>query len=277
MLERIGERLASSLELSVTLSQVAETLVPQFADHCFIDLLQGDKLVRRAQLHSRGWMPEPGSWALVGEQITYPAGHFCQQAMARMDTVIVEDMAEEQFPRAEPRQRGDLRRRRAHLGHRGAAGRPRRAARGDQPGAVRADRAPRAALQPGRPRFPQRRRQPGRGRHRQRDAVRGGAPHRAGLPDQPAAARPARAGRAGGGLQVRAGQAAGDPRPGHPDPGRRRLVRHHPAVGGPGRHRHRGRRGPRCPRGRGDGPAAGRAAGLRPGRQAARRDPAPAG
>ena len=28
------------------------------------------------------------------------------------------------------------------------------------------------------------------------------------------------------------GQAAGDPRPGHPDPGRRRLVRHHPAVRG---------------------------------------------
>jgi PAS domain S-box-containing protein len=98
VLERIGERLASSLELSVTLKQVAQTLVPQFADHCFIDLLQGDKLVRRAQLHSRGWMPEPGSWALVGEQIVYRAGHFCQQAMARMDTVIVEDMADERFP-----------------------------------------------------------------------------------------------------------------------------------------------------------------------------------
>jgi PAS domain S-box-containing protein len=93
VLERIGERLASSLELPVTLSQVAETLVPQFADHCFIDLLQGDKLVRRAQLHSRGWMPEPGSWALAGETIVYPAGHFCQQAMARMETVVVEDMA----------------------------------------------------------------------------------------------------------------------------------------------------------------------------------------
>lgn len=98
VLERIGERLAGSLELSVTLRQVAETLVPQFADHCFIDLLQGDKLVRRAQLHSRGWMPEPGTWALVGEQISYPEGHFCQQAMARMDTVVVEDMAEERFP-----------------------------------------------------------------------------------------------------------------------------------------------------------------------------------
>jgi PAS domain S-box-containing protein len=102
VLERIGERLAGSLELSVTLRQVAETLVPQFADHCFIDLLQGDKLVRRAQLNSRGWMPEPGSWAFVGEPISYPEGHFCQQAMARMDTVVVEDLAEEQFPVPRP-------------------------------------------------------------------------------------------------------------------------------------------------------------------------------
>jgi len=98
LLERIGERLAGSLELTVTLRQVAETLVPQFADHCFIDLLQGDKVVRRAQMHARGWTPEPGTWALVGEQIIYPPGHFCQQAMARMDTVVVEDMGEESIP-----------------------------------------------------------------------------------------------------------------------------------------------------------------------------------
>ena len=83
LLERIGERLAGSLELDVTLRQVAETLVPQFADHCLVDLFQADKLVRRAQLHSRGWMPEPGSWAMVGEQIAYPEGHFCQQAWSR--------------------------------------------------------------------------------------------------------------------------------------------------------------------------------------------------
>jgi len=88
VLERIGERLAGSLELSVTLRQVAETLVPQFADHCFVDLFQGDKLVRREQFHSRGWMPEPGTWALVGEAITYPRGHFCQQAMEQQDTEL---------------------------------------------------------------------------------------------------------------------------------------------------------------------------------------------
>ena len=93
LLERVGERLSHSLELDVTLRQVAETLVPQFADHCLIDLFQGDKLVRKAQLHVRGWMPEPGTWAMVGEQIRYPAGHFCEQAMARRDTVVVADLA----------------------------------------------------------------------------------------------------------------------------------------------------------------------------------------
>jgi len=98
LLERVGERLSHSLELDVTLRQVAETLVPQFADHCLIDLFQGDKLVRKAQLHVRGWMPEPGTWAMVGEQIRYPAGHFCEQAMARRDTVVVADLAELPVP-----------------------------------------------------------------------------------------------------------------------------------------------------------------------------------
>jgi PAS domain S-box-containing protein len=102
LLERIGERLASSLELDVTLRQVAETLVPQFADHCLIDLLHGDSLVRRAQLHSRGWMPEPGTWALVGEPISYPKGHFCELAMSRQDTVIVADLGEQRFPAPTP-------------------------------------------------------------------------------------------------------------------------------------------------------------------------------
>jgi PAS domain S-box-containing protein len=98
LLERIGERLARSLELDETLRQVAETLVPQFADHCLVDLFQGDKLVRRAMLNARGWMPEPGGWAAIGEQIDYPPGNFCEQAMTRRDTVVVGDMSEQRFP-----------------------------------------------------------------------------------------------------------------------------------------------------------------------------------
>jgi PAS domain S-box-containing protein len=98
LLERIGERLAHSLELDLTLRHVAETLVPQFADHCFIDLLHGDKLIRRAQINARGWTPPPGSWAQVGEQIIYPEGHFCQLAMSRLDAVVVQDLHSGQYP-----------------------------------------------------------------------------------------------------------------------------------------------------------------------------------
>ncbi len=102
LLERIGERLAGSLELGVTLRHVADTLVPQFADHCFIDLFQSDKLVRRTMTHARGWAPRPGTWASVGEQIRYPEGHFCQQAMTRLDAVVVADLADEHFPSPSP-------------------------------------------------------------------------------------------------------------------------------------------------------------------------------
>ena len=98
LLERIGERLAGSLELNVTLRHVAETLVPQFADHCFIDLLHGDKLIRRAQSNAHGWTPPPGSWAQVGEQVYYPDGHFCQQAMAQLDAVVLPDLRDRRFP-----------------------------------------------------------------------------------------------------------------------------------------------------------------------------------
>ena len=101
LLERIGERLAGSLELGVTLRHVADTLVPQFADHCLIDLFQGDKLVRRAAAHARGWTPPPGTWAAVGEQIKYPEGHFCQQAMLRQEPVVA-DMEAEHFPAPNP-------------------------------------------------------------------------------------------------------------------------------------------------------------------------------
>src|SRR5262250_25222 len=98
LLERIGERLARSLELGLTLRHVAETLVPQFADHCFIDLFQGAKVFRWAQINAGGWEPKPGTWAAVGEQINYPEGHFCQQAMARRDPVLVSNLVYTEFP-----------------------------------------------------------------------------------------------------------------------------------------------------------------------------------
>src|SRR5580658_4708185 len=98
LLERVGERLAGSLEIGTTLKHVAEMLVPQFADHCFIDLFQGDQLIRRVQRHAGDWIPPQGTWAQVGEQIHYPEGHFCQQAMARLDTIAVNDLDSGYYP-----------------------------------------------------------------------------------------------------------------------------------------------------------------------------------
>jgi PAS domain S-box-containing protein len=97
LLERIGERLAGSLELETTLRRVAETLVPQFADHCFIDLYSGDRLYRRVSRHAGGWEPPPGTWAEVGEPVSYPPGHFSAKAMSRRDAVLVEDMVQHRF------------------------------------------------------------------------------------------------------------------------------------------------------------------------------------
>jgi serine phosphatase RsbU (regulator of sigma subunit) len=102
LLERVGERLAGSLEIGTTLKHVAEILVPQFADHCFIDLFQGEQLIRRAMRHASDWVPPPGTWAQVGEQIHYPDGHFCQQAMARLDTIAINDLDSEYYPAPSP-------------------------------------------------------------------------------------------------------------------------------------------------------------------------------
>jgi hypothetical protein len=94
VMDAIGEQLAGSVEIGARLEHVAELLVPRFADHCFIDLFQGDALICRVRRHAGGWTPPPGTWKQVGEQIQYPQGHFCQRAMARLDTVIA-DLAED--------------------------------------------------------------------------------------------------------------------------------------------------------------------------------------
>lgn len=97
VVDRIGHQLAGLREIGATLQHVAEMLVPQFADHCFIDLFQEGVLIRRVQRNAGDWMPSPGTWARVGEQIRYPEGHFCQLAMARLDTIVA-DLTEGPFP-----------------------------------------------------------------------------------------------------------------------------------------------------------------------------------
>jgi serine phosphatase RsbU (regulator of sigma subunit) len=48
--------------------------------------------------HAGGWEPPPGTWAGVGEPISYPPGHFMQQAMARLETIVVPDLHAEYYP-----------------------------------------------------------------------------------------------------------------------------------------------------------------------------------
>jgi len=98
IMDAIGEQLAGSLEIDATLQHVAEMLVPRFADHCFIDLFEGDALICRVRQHAGGWTPPPGTWKQAGEQIVYPEGHFCQLAMARLDTIIVNWDRGEDYP-----------------------------------------------------------------------------------------------------------------------------------------------------------------------------------
>lgn len=94
LLDRIGERLGGSLELDETLRRVAETLVPQFADHCFIDLRTSDGLVRKVQMNALGWEPTAG-WARPGDKVSYPPGHYCRRAVDLGKTILIEDLAEE--------------------------------------------------------------------------------------------------------------------------------------------------------------------------------------
>ena len=98
IMDAIGEQLAGSLEIDATLQHVTEMLVPRFADHCFIDLFEGDALICRVRQHAGGWTPPPGTWKQAGEQIVYPEGHFCQLAMARLDTIIVNWDRGEDYP-----------------------------------------------------------------------------------------------------------------------------------------------------------------------------------
>ncbi|GAA3759352.1 ATP-binding SpoIIE family protein phosphatase [Salinactinospora qingdaonensis] len=93
LLDRIGSRLSSSLEFDSTTKAVAETLVPQFADHCFIDLYDHDRLIRRVSVHAEGWTPPPATWYGVDEEVHYPEDHFVHMAMLRLDTVFIGDDA----------------------------------------------------------------------------------------------------------------------------------------------------------------------------------------
>lgn len=97
LLERIGERLAGSLYVEETLKRVAEILVPQFADHCIIDLLENNRFIRRVSTHAPGWSPPPGTWKPVGAEVDFPPGHYAEPALRRQETVLIDDFSQIRF------------------------------------------------------------------------------------------------------------------------------------------------------------------------------------
>ncbi|MEC3892742.1 MULTISPECIES: SpoIIE family protein phosphatase [Nocardiopsis] len=98
LLERIGSRLAGSLELDSTVKGVAGILVPQFADHCFIDLYDHERLVRQVSVHAEGWEPPPRTWYEVGDEVRYPERHFVTQSLRRLETVVSSEHLYESSP-----------------------------------------------------------------------------------------------------------------------------------------------------------------------------------
>ena len=112
---------------TMTLRQVAETLVPQFADHCFIDLVQGDKLVRRVQTNAGGLDPAAGQLGQGRRAGPLPGGPLLPAGHGPGWTpCVVEDLATRSSRRApEPGQPGRGRAGWAVLGRRRAAVRAR--------------------------------------------------------------------------------------------------------------------------------------------------------
>jgi PAS domain S-box-containing protein len=104
LLSRAGMLLGTSLDTGRTLSAIAELLVPSFADHCVVDLLDETHVLRRAvtvhaddplPLRHRQERPDAESAERDspederGAPITYPADHPCARALATGRPVLV--------------------------------------------------------------------------------------------------------------------------------------------------------------------------------------------
>jgi hypothetical protein len=110
--------------------------------NCFVDLFQGDALIRQVARHAGGWTPPPGTWAQVGEQIRYPQEHFCQRrwrALTRSSSPACRGTGGG-LPGAQRPVHGVSQGGGAEIGPCRAAVCPRGAARRDEPGPVGPDR-----------------------------------------------------------------------------------------------------------------------------------------
>jgi PAS domain S-box-containing protein len=97
LLARVSTALASCLDAKDALTAFAHLVVPAFADHCVVDLVDEDEptLVRRAALvHGEGLAPEREAWAVPGQQVVYPDGHPALVAI-RSGHAVIEQVADD--------------------------------------------------------------------------------------------------------------------------------------------------------------------------------------
>ncbi len=99
LLGRAAAVLNASLDLERTLAGLGRLVVPAFADHCIVDLVEpgasgtGGRvpLRRYALVHADGLTGE-GGWSPVGQDVTYPPSHPVHATLASGDvtTVMIE-------------------------------------------------------------------------------------------------------------------------------------------------------------------------------------------
>lgn len=90
---KLGDLLSASLGFDVTLGKVADVLVPQFAEHCFVDLYDEDGVLRRHVLrHAASCLPAADVWVDRGDRVDYAPGHFCREVLEQEQSILVEDL-----------------------------------------------------------------------------------------------------------------------------------------------------------------------------------------
>lgn len=91
---RASELMAGSLELETTLKSLCELLVPDMADHLFVDLREeGDRLRRVAIRHATGMEVGPHLQRPVGEIVDYAPNHPAMRALKEGVVLLVPDLA----------------------------------------------------------------------------------------------------------------------------------------------------------------------------------------
>jgi PAS domain S-box-containing protein len=107
LLSRAGMLLGTSLDTDRTLAGIAELLVPSFADHCIVDLLDENRVLRRAvTVNADDPMPNKPAETTTGEHpeladgeegvgraVNYPPDHPCARALASGRPVLVDGSA----------------------------------------------------------------------------------------------------------------------------------------------------------------------------------------